>query len=98
MMATSSSSSSRRGMIRRWTSFGLAAAASVLALNPTSSRVQAAEEAVPKSGMGIDLTPMSLNDALKEAERLKLSKQEKHILFEAGTEYPGTGRTANGYK
>lgn len=54
--------------------------------------------AVPKSGMGIDLTPLSKNDALKAADELKLGKTERRILFEAGTEMPGTGLTANGYK
>ncbi|EKU20825.1 methionine sulfoxide reductase b, partial [Nannochloropsis gaditana CCMP526] len=48
--------------------------------------------------MGLDLTPLSTNEALKAADKLKLSKQERRILFEAGTEMPGSGMTANGIK
>jgi len=96
----------RRAVLGKWLGgigLGVAASAAVGAFvfpNRPQDAMAAGEApaAVPKSGMGIDLTPLSKNDALKAADELKLGKTERRILFEAGTEMPGTGTTANGYK
>ena len=101
----------RRGVLGKWLGgigLGVAASAAVGAFvfpsrpqDATAAAAAAAaggSAAVPKSGMGIDLTPLSANDALKAADELKLGKMERRILFEAGTEMPGTGVTANGFK
>jgi len=101
----------RRGFLGKWLGgIGLGVAASaavgafVLPSRPHDATAAAAAAAggsataVPKSGMGIDLTPLSTTDALKAADELKLGRMERRILFEAGTEMPGTGVTANGFK
>lgn len=51
-----------------------------------------------KSGMGLDLSPMPLSEALKAAEKEGVSKFGRRVLFDAATELPGSGVTSNGYK
>jgi hypothetical protein len=55
-------------------------------------------EAAVRSSMGLDLSRMPLNEALKAADREGVGKFGQRVLFEAATELPGSGVTSNGFK
>lgn len=104
-------SSSRRFALARWVGgmglLGLALAnlqttlganaAAVSDVQQQQQQQQGATAAV-ESGMGLDLSPMPLSEAMKAAEKGGVGKFGQRVLFEAATELPGSGVTANGYK